>query len=111
MRRGTVSRDVCAPSAPPSARKVADCPLQVRRHARLGGLDVTRLEHVEHLVMLAPDRRRRRPARPQLGDAEPHLTAKGALEALQARRADCGNERAVEGGIGGDDLAPAGVVG
>ena len=111
MRRGTVSRDVCAPSAPPSAREVVDCPLQVRRHARLGGPDVTRLEHVEHLVMLAPDRRRRRPARPQLGDAEPDLAAQGAVQALQARRADRGYQRAVKGGVGGDDLAPAGVVG
>ena len=110
-RPGTVSRPACAPSAPPSAREVAHGALEMRRHARLGGPHVARLEHVEHLVMLAPDRRRRRPARPQLGDAEPDLAAQGAVEALQARRADCADERVVEGGVGGDDLAPAGVVG
>ena len=42
-----------------------------------------RLDHLEHLAVLEPDRRRRGPARPQLRDAEPDLAAqrrcRGAL--------------------------------
>ena len=41
-----------------SVREVAHGALEVRRHPRLGGLHVAGLEHVEHLVVLVPDRRR-----------------------------------------------------
>ena len=47
--------------AQPSAREVADRALEVRGHARLGGVDVAALDHVEQLAVLVGHRRRRRP--------------------------------------------------
>ena len=56
------ARRGCAATGWRSVREVAHGALEVRRHPRLGGVHVAGLEHVEHLVVLVPDRRRVTPS-------------------------------------------------